>query len=230
VNAVIKLRRSDKKGIFLSNNSTLSRQEYVKKMEKLGIKVSIDEVFNSGCITAQILKKNNWIRAYVIGKQGLLDELASAGVKVVNKGDVDCVVVGLDRKFNYGKLSKAMLYVKNCAKFVATNLDSTLPLAKFEIPGAGALVAALEFCTGVKPYLVIGKPSPVALDFIIRKYRLLKDEIVMVGDRLDTDVQAAYNAGIDSILALTSAARKENLLSNYLKPTFVLEDLLGMFM
>ena len=62
VNAVIKLRKPDKKGIFLSNNSTLSRQEYVKKMEKLGIKVSIDEVFNSGCITAQILKKNNWIR------------------------------------------------------------------------------------------------------------------------------------------------------------------------
>lgn len=57
------------------------------------------------------------------------------------------------------------------------------------------MVAALEFCIGVKPHLVIGKPSPVALDFIIRKYRLLKDEIVMVGDRLDKDVQAAYNAG-----------------------------------
>lgn len=142
---------------------------------------------------------------YVIGENGLCDELSSVGIKCSGLEDnhpsddildinlsetVKNVVVGLDFSFNFKKLSKAMIYInhKNC-KYIATNTDATFPLApNLLIPGAGAIVRSVSCGVGHGPDVLIGKPSKYMMEIILRQYNLDPKTTMMVGDRLETDI------------------------------------------
>jgi phosphoglycolate phosphatase-like HAD superfamily hydrolase len=149
-----------------------------------------------------------------VGEDGLTSALRKVGARIVSDreadgdGDnssqfpVDCVVAGIDRHFTYDKLRLAQRFIMNGARFVATNRDSTFPVADGVVPGAGSIVAAIETASGVTP-MTVGKPQPLMMHLLLQKFGLVPGETAMVGDRLDTDIVAARRAGIGAIFVAT---------------------------
>ena len=143
---------------------------------------------------------------------------------------VDYVVVGLDRSFDYRKMAIAMSCIRRGALFVATNTDATVPSEGGELPGAGSIVSAIAACAGRGPDLVVGKPNPRSFEIALEKLGLEGEEVLVIGDRLETDIAGAARLGLDSALVLTGVAREGDLAGKGPKPTYVLDslaDLLG---
>jgi len=220
------LRQAGKAIAFLTNNSTLTRFQYKRKLSRMGIKANIGEIFTSAWGTAIYLKQQDFKKALVIGERGLKKELQWTGIEVTSlpEEDVDCVVVGLDRKLNYKKLCYAFEAVKKGAMFIATNKDYTLPLEDKIVPGGGAIVASLQWSLNKEPFL-IGKPSPFLLELIMNQYGTDKRNSLIVGDRLDTDIEMGKRAGIKTILVLTGVTSGKELANASLKPDTVINNL-----
>jgi len=216
--ALSKLRSAGVKLFFLTNNSSKSRADYARKLSKMGIKTSPEDIFTSAYGASLYLaakKGKKKLKILAIGEVGLKTELKRAGFSLVNSvgwgGDkVDYVVVGVDRKFTYAKLHSAQNALLNGAKFIACNTDPTWPIEKGFIPGSGSLVSAISVASnGKKPEIVIGKPNTYLLSLIQKKANCKKSELAMVDDRLDTGIAVANKFGITSILVLTGATSKQ---------------------
>lgn len=221
------LREIDAKVVFFSNNSTLSRKQYVEKLSNMGIKAREEEIVSSGLITAYCLSKENpGAFLYVIGEEGLREELGQRGMNLVEVPpyQVDGVVVGMDRQFNFKKMSNAMRCILNGASFYGTNPDPSFPTEDGFMPGCGAILASIEVSSGVKPR-VFGKPYPESLQFLLEITGFEKEETVIVGDRLDTDIKLAEDFGLFSILVLTGVSKKEDLAHFSARPDMVVENL-----
>lgn len=220
------LRKKGKYLAFLTNNSTKTRYQYQRKLSQMGIKANREEIFTSAWGTALYLKQKNSRKVLVIGEEGLKKELQWAGIEITSlpEEDVDCVVVGLDRGFNFKKLCYAFEAVKKGAEFIATNKDYTFPLEDKIIPGGGAIVASLQWALNMQPYL-IGKPSTFLLELIMNHYNVDKSKAVIVGDRLDTDIEMGKRAGIKTILVLTGVTSEEELANAPHKPDVVVRNL-----
>lgn len=219
------LRACGKTVVFVTNNSTLSRRGYAEKMRRMGIEASIDDVYCSSYVTARVLKLKGVKKVFVVGELGLIEELRGQGIELVEPEEAECLVAGLDRNLTYRKLAKALECLRNGALFVATNTDPTLPAERGVLPGAGAIVAALETASGRKPDVVVGKPSPTMFQVVLEEKRLYPTETLVVGDRLDTDVMGAKLAGLAAALVLSGATTPGDLASSRLKPDFVLSSL-----
>ena len=230
IRAIKELKSQEKKVVFTTNNSTLSRKGYFKKFKNLSIDVNEDEIFPSSHVTALYLSSRGGGRAFVIGEEGLIEELNSHNVKVAElEENADYVVVGMDRGLTYWKLARAFSLIRKGAMFVVTNRDRTLPTSRGEIPGAGSIVAALEEATGKAPDVEIGKPSPLMFKLVLKKLGIDKDEALVIGDRIETDILGARRLGISSALVLTGISKREDMLKNNVKPNYVLETLLDLF-
>ena len=234
--------------VFNSNNSTLTRQDYVDKLQKFGITSTIEDIFTSAYLAAEeISKMNHQAKIFVIGEKGLIKELESKDLHVFdNESDldtIDYVVVGLDKAFNYQKLATAQNYIlQKHAVFYATNMDATLPSNNKELPGAGCMVAALQTCTSQKPVRIFGKPSPLGIEMILEKTKIKNKNAVIFGDRLDTDILAGNRANIRTILVLTGVtnqkmveelkirASKSNEVEKDLLPDIIIENLSKIFL
>lgn len=239
------LRYNSKKVYFVTNNATHSRSSMLKKFQSLGLKANLEEMFGSAYAAASYLKNKRFTKkVYVVGEEGIMDELAAVGIKAVGgpndkaasidfAGDphlevdkeIGAVVVGLDRNINYYKIQYALtcLLENPGCLFIATNTDSRGNFStKQEWAGAGAMVGALIGASEAEP-LVVGKPSSFLLDTICRQGELTKDQICIVGDRLDTDVLWADRNGCGSLLVLTGVTSKELVESpdNKIIPTYV---------
>ena len=221
---------------FLSNNSTLSRKGYLKKLGKMGIKLKEEQLFPSSYLCALYFKtkeKVNSKKVMIIGEKGLFEELKKIKLKIsFNPKKVGYVVVGMDRKINFRKLSAAYQAIKNGAKFIATNTDLTYPLEKTTIPAAGAIVKALEVSTGKKP-LILGKPETFGLEVILKKTGHPPSQVVLVGDRLETDIAAGNKLGVYTVLVLSGISSIEDVKKapSSLKPRSIipaLPDLLSL--
>lgn len=214
------------KVVFFTNNSSKSRIEYLNRLRAIGINVGYDDVLTSGFLASELISSKNINTAFVIGEYGLVEELVKNGVHIVVDVEyVDSVVVGLDRFLTYNKLSKATHYIRSGALFVATNTDATYPSEKGEEPGAGSIVSALVTSTGRKPDYVTGKPNPIVIDYVLRKYRCRKSDVLIVGDRLDTDILLGLNTGVDTALVLTGVTRPGDKRIDEYKPTYVVNTL-----
>ena len=194
--AVNALKASGKTVVFVTNNATLSRKGYVEKMRRMGIEATLDDVYCSSYITARVLRRKGIRKVFVIGEPGLVEELMEQGVEQVEPEEAECLVVGLDRDLTYRKLVEALKCLRRGALFVATNIDPTLPVEHDVLPGAGAIVAALEAASGRKPDIVVGKPSPVMFQIVLEEKHLQPSEVLVIGDRLDTDVMGAKRVGL----------------------------------
>lgn len=203
--------------VFNSNNSTLTRQDYVAKLQKFGINSNIEDIFTSASITAEeISKLKSHAKIYIIGEMGLKKELQTKNHQifdVVNDSNViDYVIVGLDRNFDYQKLAIAQnLISQGISQFYATNADATLPDKDRELPGAGCMVAALQTCTSQKPIRIFGKPSPLGINMILEKTGVQKENAAIFGDRLDTDILAGNHAKIKTVLVLTGVTTSKQV-------------------
>jgi len=251
-----KLRAAGKKMFFVTNNSTKSRAGYKKKFDSLGLNVPAEEIFSSSFAAAAYLEqtkfKDTGKKVYIIGEIGICEELDMIGVpwiggpqdkdKVPKMGpgdfvehdhDVGAVIVGFDRHINYHKIQTAQLCINENpgCEFIATNLDAVTHLTDAqEWAGNGSMVGAIKGCTGRDP-TVVGKPSPLMVDYLCEKLGLEKDRICMVGDRLDTDVLFGTDNGLRSILVLSGVTSEEKLLSdsNEITPDYYCDSIVDFF-
>jgi phosphoglycolate/pyridoxal phosphate phosphatase family enzyme len=155
------------------------------------------------------------------------------GVFVEHDHDVAAVIVGFDSAINYYKIQYAQLCINENpgCKFIATNLDAVTHLTdEQEWAGNGSMVGAIKGCTGKEP-IVVGKPSPLMIDYIVDKYKIDRSRICMVGDRLDTDVLFGLDNGLEAVLTLSGVTTKEKLLSdsNPIQPSFYVESIADFF-
>lgn len=203
--------------VYNSNNSTITRQMYVDRLKKFNIFSKYTDFYTSASITsAEITKIKKNATIFVVGEVGLREELKSRGHNVItdplNYEDVDFVIVGLDREFKYSNLAIAQKCIlEGNAQFFATNADTTLPVARGLLPGAGVMVKALETCTNKKPIKIFGKPETFGIDLILEHFNLLAKEACIFGDRLNTDILAGNRTGIKTVAVLTGVTSKEEI-------------------
>jgi 4-nitrophenyl phosphatase len=210
---------------LVTNNATLTPEQYVAKLEGMGIAVEPAEVFTSALATAIYLQREGaeGQTAYVVGEAGLKTALQGVGLRLSDRHP-DWVVAGLDRQLTYESLAVACLAIRAGARFVGTNPDTSLPTERGLVPGAGAIQAALVAATGVTP-VVIGKPQPTMLQLAMDQLGGTLEDTAMLGDRLDTDIDGAHALGMQSILVLTGVSTRKEAAHSTRPPTLIVESL-----
>lgn len=216
---------------FLTNNSTLSRKGYCKKLARWELKIKQNQLFPSSYLCALYLKNYKRVgseaRVMIIGERGLSQELKTEGIDITwSPEKAKHVVVGMDRRLNFNKLSLAYQAIINGAEFIATNTDLTYPLEKKTIPGAGAIVKALEVSTRKTPF-TLGKPETFGLRIVLEHTGFSSSQAILVGDRLETDIAAGNKAGIRTVLVLSGITSRRELekAPAALKPGYVISSL-----
>lgn len=208
--------------LFLTNNSTKVEEEVVSKLEKLHVSTTTEHVYTSSRATKSYLQKKGYKDIYIIGEEGLKKTLGEFNQK--DDESVEAVVVGLDRKLTYDKLSIAARAVLNGAELVGTNPDTLLPTANGFTPSNGGQIKYLEYATSTEA-TVIGKPSKIIMECAIGLFEYDKSDIVMVGDNYDTDIMSGINSEIDTIHVQTGVTAKEELKNKKIQPTYTVENL-----
>jgi glycerol-1-phosphatase len=223
--ALARLRSMDRAVGFVTNNSARSPRAVVERLQRIGIAASPEEVETSALTTARILAERGVTSAFIVGEDGLREALEGAGITIADGEPqaVEAVVVGFDRTADYAKLRVASVLVEKGAFLMATNADASFPAADGHAwPGAGALLAAVTTTTGARPE-VIGKPFPPILEAALS--RVGGTRPLLIGDRLDTDIEGAVAVGWDSLLVLTGISTREEARVWPHPPTYVGEDL-----
>jgi HAD superfamily hydrolase (TIGR01457 family) len=221
---VARLRALGKGIAFVTNNSSRTPDDVAAHLGSVGIDARPDEVETSALTAAAELPGRGVRTAFVIGEQGLRTALADAGIEVVPAdAAADAVVVGWDRSFTYDALRAASVAVQRGAAVFATNADASYPAPDGGTwPGAGSLVAAVETATGVRA-TVFGKPNPPIFEAARR--RAGGGRALVIGDRIDTDIEGARRVRWDSALVLTGISTRDDLATSGIAATYVLDDL-----
>jgi HAD superfamily hydrolase (TIGR01450 family) len=218
---VAALRATGQQVRFATNNSMATRQAYVERLAAQGIPTTVDEIVTSTWATIQHLHAHEpgLRHLMVLGADGMLSELRDAGFEAVPAASAapadwygaplaeryDALIAGLDPAIDYRSLGIASAALRAGARFLATNADVRYPTPSGFVPGAGAIVAALQTTSGVEP-LVIGKPEPAMFRAILESAGVAATDALVIGDNPDSDIVAAHRAGIPSLLVLTGIA------------------------
>lgn len=219
--------------VLATNNASLSPEQYVTKLAKMGVSVGLKEVLTSGMATALYLAERyppESTRVFVIGGVGAKQPLLDLGFTLTGLDDIaddrraHLVVSGLDKELNWDKLCTAALNIQAGADFYGTNGDVTLPSERGFLPGNGATLAALAAATGVTP-ITIGKPEPIIYQQALALLGVEPEWVIAIGDRLDTDILGAVRAGIRSLLLLSGISSESDIASLDYGPTWVMQDI-----
>lgn len=199
---------------YLTNNSGAAPSATAAKLASLGFPVTIEEIYTTAMVAAHFCARHAIGEAFVVGEAGLVEVLRQGGVHVVNAtceggvGPYDgpvapVTIVGICRSFSYALLDSALQQILGGSRFLATNADVTYPMEGGRLqPGAGSLVAAVRACSNVLPQ-ILGKPNPYLVEWILRDAGRSPREALVVGDRIDTDINCGIAAGCDTYLVLT---------------------------
>lgn len=211
--------------VFATNNSTLTIDDYIKKLETFGIKSEPWQIVTSATATAEYMRNDqpDGGIVYIIGENGLISALKENNFEHAEE-NASTVVVGLDREVDYRKLLHGSLLIQDGAKFIGTNPDLTLPTRQGFAPGAGAIISALESATGVKAK-IIGKPQPTMFIQALERLKTTPEETLVIGDRFDTDIAGGQAAGCITALVLTGATNQEMSVTWTPLPDLILPDL-----
>ena len=224
---ISRLRQMGKRTVFLSNNPTNTRDAYAAKLTRLGLPTPVSDVVNSSYVMVDFLRQTlPQARLFVVGEASLRDELTAAGFELTEEaGRIDAVIASFDRTFTYHKLQVAFDAIRGGARFFATNADRYCPVPGGGEPDAAAMIAAIEACTNTEVEAVVGKPSAIMADAILRLVDLPPERCLMTGDRLETDVLMGLRAGMSGALTLTGATNETALAKARIRPTYVLQRL-----
>ena len=224
--------------ILATNNASSTSDQYVKKLAEMGVSVNKNQILTSGIATALYLSEKvnpANTRVFVVGEEGAKQPLIDQGFTltalyevnkdsdIVKKG-ADFVVCGKDHTLTWDKLATATLNIRAGAQFIGTNGDTTLPTELGITHGNGAILAALEVATGVKP-TIIGKPEPIMYQQALALLNAEPTATVAIGDRLDTDILGAVRTGIRSVMVLTGVSTQDDLKDSDFQPTWVMSDI-----
>ena len=222
--AVNALSESGVRVFFLTNNGSKPRKHFHALLNGMGIRCGEEQVYSTSYGAGRHIVKNFPGKAVNAFSRGLREELESQGIACMDDESAGVVVAGLDMKLTYEKLASAFRAIMNGAEFIATNDDPMYPVEEGFLPGAGAMVAALAFSTGKKPF-VIGKPHRLVLDLMVEEHGLREEKTVMVGDQLSTDILMAKKEGMRSILVLTGVTTRVDAAESPIKPDAVADSI-----
>ncbi|MDG4798402.1 HAD-IIA family hydrolase [Micromonospora sp. WMMD1082] len=233
VETVARLHSAGRAVAYATNNASRRAADVADLLTGMGVRARPEEVLTSAAAAAQLLGERLPAGApvLVVGAEALRSEISEAGLKPVSTADDSPVAViqGYGPQVGWADLAEAAVAVRAGATWVATNTDRTLPSGRGPLPGNGALVAALATALGRDPDEIVGKPAPEL--FATAARRADGGRTLVVGDRLDTDIEGANRAGLDSLLVLTGVSDAAELLAAppQRRPTYVSWDLTGLF-
>jgi 4-nitrophenyl phosphatase len=214
--------------VLVTNNSSRTPDQYVRKLAGMGIETTVDHVLNSAIAAARyVAEEHPGAVVYAIGGAGVKQALETHGLVYCDDPEVshvDVVVVGWDRQLTWQKLATATRLILDGAAFVGTNPDRTFPMETALAPGNGAQTAALEAATDVTP-VIAGKPAPLLYRQAMARMGTDPEQTLVIGDRLDTDILGGIRLGMPTALVLTGISQEDALSSSPIRPTAVFEHL-----
>ncbi|MBY6036720.1 TIGR01457 family HAD-type hydrolase [Fictibacillus nanhaiensis] len=224
VDFVKKLNQADLPYLFVTNNSSKTKEQVSDVLKGFDIPATSEHVFTTSMATASYVsqaKKNATV--YCIGEDGIKQALIEEGLALVDENP-DFVVIGIDRSITYEKLAKACLAVRNGATFISTNGDIALPTERGLLPGNGSLTSVVTVSTQTEP-IFIGKPESVIMEMALEALGTKKEETLMIGDNYQTDILAGIRAGLDTLLVHTGVTTKKHLEDIEIHPTYTVDGL-----
>ncbi len=221
------LRKNGKRYMFLTNNARNSVPDYIKKLDRMGIKADENDFVTSSTATAYYIKENfGGANAYVCGTQSFKDELTSFGICVTEDEEkADTVIMSSDTSLTYDRLEKVcrLLFTKKI-NYLATNPDMVLPMEYGFSPDCGSLCEIIYISTRKQPKY-IGKPSSLMAELAMKKAGVRPEKTAVVGDLITTDIQCGINAGCTTVLVLSGATTHEAAAVSNVKPDIILPDI-----
>ena len=215
------LKRENKKFLFLTNSSERAPKELQQKLERLGLEVDEKHFYTSALSTAAFLKQQcPGGSAYVIGEPGLVGAMYEAGF-TMNEVNPDYVVMGETHAYSFEKIERAVQLVRAGAKLIGTNPDLTGPVEGGIVPACKALMSPIELATGRQAYY-LGKPNPLMMRHGLSLLGVSPEECAIIGDRMDTDIVAGVECGIDTVLVLSGVTTEHEMRKFPYRPRYVL--------
>lgn len=213
---------------FLTNNSSKSALDYQQKLIGLGVKEADARVYTSGDATIDyVLRHHKGKKVFLMGTRSLMKSFLEAGIELV-EDEPDLIVLGYDTELTYPVLTRFCDFVRAGLPYLATHPDVNCPVLGGYAPDIGAMMAMIEASTGRKADLILGKPNPGIVEGLAYKWGLKNEELLMVGDRLYTDIMMGKTAGVKTALVLTGEAKRSDLAEAAHQPDWVVEDLFGL--
>lgn len=210
--------------LVLTNNPLYTPRDLAHRLQTAGLKVPEERIFTSAIATARFIQAQlPHGKAFVIGESGLTDAIHRTGY-VLTDHDPDYVVLGETHGYNITSITMAIRLVMGGARFVATNPDPSGPSESGIVPACGAMAALIEKASGVAPFFV-GKPNPLMMRSALNYLGVHSEDTVMIGDRMDTDIVAGVNSGMETILVLTGVTRAEEVDRFPYRPNVVVESI-----
>ncbi len=214
------------RSIFLTNNSSKSADDYVRKLNGLGIACDRQDLFTSVEASAIYIKREHpGAKVYAAGTRAMIRELSSFGIDVTEEPSENVTVVlqGFDTEMTYAKVRDACRLIDRGASFLACNIDRVCPVEDGYIPDCGSICEMIASATGKRAHF-LGKPQPEMITGLLSKLGIEPDMAVMVGDRLYTDIACGINAGVDTVLVLSGETSESEANESVIKPTYVVRD------
>lgn len=203
------LRRTGRRCLVLSNNSSMSQEAYCRKLRGFGLSVDPEDLFTSTAATIIYLRREGLQRVYPLAVPEVEQEFAAAGLELTGERP-DAVVLTFDKTLTYEKLQTACRCILDGARFVCTHPDVVCPTETLPIPDCGAIARAVIAATGVSPQ-IIGKPNDTMVQAALARLGAAPEDAAVVGDRLYTDMEMGFRAGLYTILVLSGETRPEDL-------------------
>jgi len=218
-----RLQDSPGEYLVLTNNPIYTPVDLAHRLGLTGLSIPAERIFSSAMATAQFLKfQNPTGTAFVVGESGLTEAIHKAGY-VITDHDPDFVVLGETHTYNLGMITRAIRLVAAGARFIATNPDPSGPSENGIVPACGAMAALIQSASGRMPFFV-GKPNPLMMRSALNYLGVHSETTSMVGDRMDTDIIAGVESGMETILVLTGVTRREDVAKFPYQPTHIVDS------
>lgn len=220
------IKRRGGEYIFITNNSSKSVEDYVKKVRDMGIQADVENFYTSSQATAMYLQENYPGQVvYCMGTRSLVEELRGEGIEVVTEPDhrATVVLIGFDTENTSEKIRNTCIMLGRDVAYLATNPDLVCPVSFGYIPDCGSMSIMLKNATGKEPFF-IGKPEPIMVNCVLKKQNRRPEEAVIVGDRLHTDIKTGVNAKVDTICVLSGEATMEDIREGEVKPDYIFQS------
>lgn len=219
-----RLRETGRPFLVLTNNSIYTPRDLHARLSRMGLDVPVESIWTSALATAKFLDNQHpGGTAYAIGEAGLTTALHDADY-VLTDADPDFVILGETRTYSFEALTKAIRLINDGARFIATNPDNTGPSPEGALPATGSVAALITKATGKDPYF-IGKPNPLMMRTGLNALGAHSESSAMIGDRMDTDILAGLEAGMETFLVLTGVTRTADIDQYPFRPTNVVDSI-----